>query len=87
MMTQNQTDEESKLISIPEIEKAIKSFEKELEACKERIQKLLKSENPAKGIYFAQEIFESKRDKLRLEVEITSRKNKINRIKLGTTEL
>jgi hypothetical protein len=87
MMTQNQTEEESKLISIPEIEEAIKSFEKELEACKERIQELLKSENPAEGIYFAQEIFESKRDKLRLEVEITSRKNKINRIKLGTTEL
>ncbi|MBI9112076.1 hypothetical protein [Maridesulfovibrio ferrireducens] len=85
-MTQNQTEEESKLISIPEIEEAIESFKNELEACINRIQELLKSEDPIKGIYFAQEIFESQRDKLRLEVEIDSRRKKINRIKLGMTE-
>ncbi|WP_031481354.1 hypothetical protein [Maridesulfovibrio frigidus] len=85
-MNQNQNEEESKSISIPEIEEAIQGFKKEYEICTERIKTLIQTEDHAKGIFFANEIFESQRDKLRLEVEIDSRRKKINRINLGMTE-
>ncbi|OEU70647.1 MAG: hypothetical protein BA863_07340 [Desulfovibrio sp. S3730MH75] len=85
-MTQNQKEEESKSISIPEIEEAIEGFKKEYKICTERIQTLIKSEDHAKEIFFASEIFESQRDKLRLEVEIDSRRKKINRMNLGMTD-
>ncbi|CCO22836.1 hypothetical protein [Maridesulfovibrio hydrothermalis] len=82
-MKQNQVEEESKSISIPELEELIANFKKELELCKERTRSLMAQENPSKGIFFAKEIFESQQDKLRLETEIDIRQKKINRIRLG----
>ncbi len=82
-MNQNQVEEESKLISIPEIEIEIKNFKKELELCIKRTKKLMLSEDPSEEIFFAKEIFESQQDKLRLEAEIDIRQRKINRIRIG----
>lgn len=76
-------EEESKSISIPEIEVEIENFKKELELCLQRIKKLMESEVPSEGIFFAKEIFDSQQDKLRLEVEIDIRQRKINRMRLG----
>ncbi|WP_027720413.1 hypothetical protein [Maridesulfovibrio zosterae] len=82
-MTQNPTEKESKLISIPEIEIEIENFKKELELCVERKKMLMQSEDLSEGIFYAKEIFESQQDKLRLEAEIDIRQRKINRIRLG----
>lgn len=82
-MTQNPIEEESKSISIPELETEIENFKKELELCLTRTKTLMESEVPAERIFFAQEIFESQQDKLRLQTEIDIRKCKINRIRLG----
>ncbi|WP_432738397.1 hypothetical protein [Maridesulfovibrio sp. FT414] len=76
-------EEESKSISIPEIEAEIEDFKKQLEASKVRTKELMAGEKPAEGIFFAKEIFESQQDKLRLEVEIDTRQRKINRMRLG----
>ncbi|WP_419781324.1 hypothetical protein [Maridesulfovibrio sp.] len=76
-------EEESKSISIPEIEVEIENFKKELELCLQRTRKLMASEVPSEGIFFANEIFESQQDKLRLEAEIDIRQRKINRMRLG----
>ncbi|NDV23867.1 hypothetical protein [Desulfovibrio sp. JC022] len=78
-----QPEEESKSISIPEIEVEIENFKKELTLCKERVKTLMESEDPSEGIFFAKEIFESKQGKLRLEAEIDIRQRKINRMRLG----
>ncbi|WP_421899199.1 hypothetical protein [Maridesulfovibrio sp.] len=78
-----QPEEELKSISIPEIEVEIENFKKELETCQQRTKKLMASENPSEGIFFAKEIFESQQDKLRLEAEIDIRQRKINRMRLG----
>ncbi|TIH12257.1 hypothetical protein D0S45_18730 [Marinifilum sp. JC120] len=78
-----QPEEELKSISIPEIEVEIENFKKELDLCKQRVKTLFASEKPSEGIFFAQEIFESQQDKLRLEAEIDIRQRKINRMRLG----
>jgi hypothetical protein len=51
-------------------------------SCAARIKELLFSEKPSEGIVHAQEIFRLQQDKLRLQVEIDCRRNKINRIRL-----
>ncbi len=76
-------EEESRSISIPELEVEIKQFKKELELCLKQVKKLMESEVPSEGIYFAKEIFDSKQNKLRLEAEIDIRQRKINRMRLG----
>ncbi len=78
-----QPEEESKSISIPDLEVEIENFKKELETCLQRTKKLMASEVPSEGIFFAKEIFESQQDKLRLEAEIDIRQRKINRMRLG----
>ena len=82
-MTQNPIEEESKSISISEIESEIEQFKKDLELCVQRKKQLLQSENLSEGIFFANEIFEAQQDKLRLTAEIDIRQRKINRIRLG----
>ena len=76
-------EEESKSISIPELEVEIETHKKELDLCQKRIKKLMASEDPSQGVFFAKEIFDSQQDKLRLEVEIDLRQRKINRMRLG----
>ena len=82
-MPQKPIEKESKSIKISEIKAEIETFMEELEFCQNRTKTLMASEDPSKKIYFAREIFASQQDKLRLEVEIDTRRKKINRIKQG----
>lgn len=52
----------------------------------ETARRLMAEEDPAKGLFFAQEIHRARQDKLRLEVEIQFRVNKINRLRQGLAE-
>ncbi|OIQ49644.1 hypothetical protein BerOc1_01569 [Pseudodesulfovibrio hydrargyri] len=59
----------------------------ELERTKHAVRRLRDEEDPAKGVYRHEEIFRAQQDKLRLDVEIQFRTNKINRIKLGIGDM
>jgi uncharacterized protein (DUF3084 family) len=59
----------------------------DLEKTKQAVRRLREEEDPAKGVYRHEEIFRMQQEKLRLDVEIQFRTNKINRIKLGIEEL
>lgn len=68
---------------IPTLEAEIASLTLEREKTIQTIRALMAAENPREGIYHNAEIFELQRDKLRLDVDIQFRVNKINRINLG----
>ena len=51
------------------------------------IRDLRDGEDPKNGVYHHEEIFEAQQEKLRLDVDIKFRTNKINRINLGISEL
>jgi len=63
------------------LEAEIQDFHFQQESCAARIKELLFSERPFEGIVHAREIFRLQQDKLRLQVEIHCRRNKINRIR------
>jgi hypothetical protein len=72
---------ESKLPTSEELEAEITAFSKERTECEAKARELLLQEDPSKGIFFPQEIFQLKQDKLRLETEILFRKNKLARMR------
>lgn len=51
-----------------------------------RIRELMAGEDPANGVFHAQEIHRLQQDKLRLDVEIEFKRKRINRIRLGIDE-
>ncbi|WP_316899187.1 hypothetical protein [Pseudodesulfovibrio indicus] len=59
----------------------------ELERTKLGIREMMAAEDPKNGVFHHEEIFRLQQDKLRLDVEIQFRTNKINRINLGISEL
>jgi hypothetical protein len=71
---------------IAQAEAEMDTFAAERDAAVARCRELLAAEDPAKGVFHAQEIFRLKQDKLRLEVEMEFRRKKINRIRLGFDE-
>lgn len=62
------------------------AFAEQGKACAARIRELRASEDPARGVFFAQEIFAATQEKLRLEVEAEFKRKKINRIRLGISD-
>ncbi len=72
--------EEAEIIATLEAEQD--DYKAQQIACAARFKELLFSEKPSAGIVHAQEIFRLQQDKLRLQVEIDCRRNKINRIRL-----
>ncbi|QGY39894.1 hypothetical protein GM415_07065 [Pseudodesulfovibrio cashew] len=58
----------------------------ERERVMKTIRELREAEDPANKIFHHEEIFTLQQDKLRLDVEIKFRTNKINRINLGMEE-
>ena len=72
---------------IPDLEDEIKELTLELERVQKSTREFLEAEDFEKGVYYNTEIFELKQEKLRLEVDIKFRSNKINRINLGIDEL
>lgn len=75
-----------RLEEIPGLEAEIAQFTLELERTVQHIRELRAAEDPANGVFHHKEIFEQQQEKLRLEVEIKYRNNKINRIRLGIAE-
>lgn len=67
--------------AIVALESEIVDFSRQQAECADRVKKLMLEEDPARGIVFAKEIFTLQQEKLRLEVEIQFRRNKINRIR------
>ncbi|GAB7079664.1 hypothetical protein [Megalodesulfovibrio paquesii] len=82
-MTVVDENDASNFAEISRLREEIANLESEKRAAETRAQQLRASENPALGVYFAQEIFQAQQEKLRLEVEIKLRKNKINRLQMG----
>ncbi len=70
-------------MQLSQLHEEIAALENEKERTEQRVHKLRASENPDLGVFFAQEIFEAQQEKLRLEVELQFRRNKVNRIKQG----
>lgn len=68
---------------IATLETEIAGFEREKAACAERERDFRLREDPGKDLFFASEIFELTRERLRLEVEIDIRRKKIRRRELG----
>jgi len=68
-------------IKILEAEAAELAAERaEMEA---RVRELREKEDLSQGIVFSKEIYEAQQNKLRLDVDIQFRRNKINRLKGG----
>ncbi|KAB1442742.1 hypothetical protein [Pseudodesulfovibrio senegalensis] len=65
------------------LEAEIATLTLEVERTKQRIRDLMADEDPVAGISHHQDIFQAQQDKLRMEVEVKFRQNKINRIRLG----
>lgn len=65
------------------LEAQIAEFSLEMERTKQQIRDLMAAEDPATGLSHHKAIFQGQQNKLRLEVEIQFRQNKINRIRLG----
>lgn len=78
-------EQEEKLLpdTIPELEIEIIRIEAEESLCAEELAKFLAAEDPAGGVFFAQEIHNLRHDKLRLHVEKEFCRKKIARIRLG----
>ena len=73
---------ESETEVIASLEAEMQDFKSQQESCAAQIKVLLFSENSSEGIVHAREIFRLQQDKLRLQVEIQYRRNKINRIRM-----
>ncbi len=68
------------------LESEIARFTLQREKALARVRELMAAEDPGKGISHHEEIFRLQQDKLRFDVEIKFRQNKINRINLGMDE-
>jgi len=68
---------------IPTLEAEVAQLSMEREKTMRLIRELLDSEDPKNGVFHANEIFEAQQLKLRLDVDIKFRTNKVNRIRLG----
>nr|WP_287411341.1 hypothetical protein [Pseudodesulfovibrio sp.] len=85
--------EESKFVEkrlsedIPTLEAEVVELTVERDEAMLKIRQLRDDEDPKNGVYYHKEIFQLQQDKLRLDVEIKFRTNKINRINLGIEEM
>lgn len=68
---------------IEAVEAELAGFVEQRDAAEALARELRGKEDVHGGVTFHQEIFKAQQDKLRLDVEIQFRKNKINRLKSG----
>jgi len=85
-MTDSPRDAESESKLIAECEVAQAEFTAQRDECIRKVRELMAAEDPANGIFHANEIYRLQKDKLRLDVEIEFKRKKINRIRLGFDE-
>ena len=72
---------------VPTLEAEVAQLSLDLERTRQDVRRLMEAEEPRNGVCHHQEIFRLQQDKLRLDVEIKFRTNKINRLRLGISEL
>lgn len=72
---------------IPTLEAEVAEMTLQREKVMQAVRDLRDAEDPANRIYHHEEIFELQQEKLRLDVDIKFRTNKINRIQLGIDEM
>ncbi len=58
----------------------LEEFAKLKAEAEKQVRDLRERERPMDGIFFAKEIFEAQQEKLRLEVELQTRQNRLNRL-------
>ena len=71
---------------IKAIEAEIKDLTRQKEDHEKRARELMEAERSNPGKFYAQEIFQHKQDKLRLEVELDWRQKRLKRLTLGMEE-
>jgi len=71
---------------IPTLEAEVAEMTLHREKVMQAIRDLRDAEDPANKIFHHEEIFQMQQEKLRLDVDIKFRTNKINRINLGMDE-
>ncbi|NDV18124.1 hypothetical protein GO013_01660 [Pseudodesulfovibrio sp. JC047] len=69
------------------LEKEVAELTLEREKTQVSIRQFMEDEDLKNGVYYHNEIFQLQQDKLRLDVEIKFRTNKINRINLGIEDM
>lgn len=84
---ESRSDEKRLSDDIDVLEAEVAQLTLELEKTKQAVRDLRASEDPRAAVYHAEEIFHAQQDKLRLDVEIRFRTNKIRRIKLGIEDM
>ena len=72
---------------IPTLEAEVAEMTLQRETVMQSIRDLREAEDPKAKIYHHKEIHEAQQEKLRLDVDIKFRTNKINRINLGIDEM
>lgn len=85
-MSQSPEPSASESETIARCEAEVAEFTAQRDECVRRARALMAAEDPDAGVFHAEDIFRLQQDKLRLEVEIQLRTNKINRIRLGYGE-
>ena len=65
-----------------QIEAEMQRLQQDARACAEKIQNFMLQEDPAQGIFYAQEIHGLRQEKLRLEVEADLLQKRLNRMAL-----
>ena len=72
---------------VPTLEAEVAQLSLERDKTKLAVRQLMEAEDPENGVFHHEEIFRLQQDKLRLDVEIQFRTNKINRINLGIADM
>lgn len=72
---------------IAELEAEVAEMTLQREKVMQMILDLRAAEDPARKIFHHEEIFQAQQEKLRLDVDIKFRTNKINRINLGMEDM
>lgn len=81
-----QSPDASVCAEITTLEAEIAALTLERDHCAAREKDFRLREDPASDLFFANEIFELTRERLRLEVEIDLRRKRINRRRLGIAD-
>lgn len=82
-MTQSPNDAAALSNDIPTLESEISELTERLARTEASVKELRNAEDPSRGIFHAKEIFEAGQEKLRLQVEIKVRSNRVNMLRMG----
>jgi len=79
-------EEESVSAELERLSQEFEELKLQKETVEAQVKKLMAEEDPAQGVYYAQDIFRLQQDKLRLATEMEFRRRKQNRLRLAEEE-